>query len=396
MIGYASRPVAEIAVVHVPFFSHIGAATRLTAVLTRQGHSVTAWGPPKCRADIEASGAAFTPHRPDMPDADTFEGFVASLAEMTEHHAEELIEQLFDRDVDLLIHDSQVPWARIAGEYLGLPRIVTHPMFPLSDAHRIRTAEEQAAPRPDPAVARQRFEACWMSVGSRWGVELGAWDTMIHSSFCEGQTTIAFTTDEIVGEHPLPENWHCVGPLMDKRLERAPRAERPLVYACFGTSFNRRLHQFRAVIEALADEPVDVVISTGKGTIEPADLEPLPDNVVVHEFADGWETLLRADIHITHGGNNSVHESLIAGVPMLCLPQAYDQFPLTARVAQLGAGRIVEESSSSIRAGVRWLLEDPSATVRARELGDDLLDYDGEGRVAEVVERVLTESVLGV
>ena len=89
-----------------------------------------------------------------------------------------------------------------------------------------------------------------------------------------------------------------------------------------------------------------------------------------------------------------MHESLIAGVPMLCMPQAYDQFPLTARVEQLGAGRVIEESPLAIREGVRWLLEDAGPRSRARELGEHLLSYDGEGRVAEVVERVLADNLV--
>jgi MGT family glycosyltransferase len=385
--------VAEIAVVHVPFFSHVGAATRLTAVLTRQGHSVTAWGPAACRAEIEAAGARFELHRPHMPEADTFVGFVASLAEVIEPYAQDMIEQLFEHDVDLLIHDSQVPWARVAGDYLGLPRICTHPMFPLSDSHRVRTAEEQMAPRPDPEAARQRFQASWMSIGRRWGVELGNWETVIHSSFCDGATTFTFTTEEMLGENPIPDGWHCIGPLMDRPMPRAPAGERPLVYVCFGTSFNRRVHQFTSAIEGLADEPVDVVISTGKGMISPADLEPLPANVTVQEFAPGTEMLSRASVHITHGGNNSVHESLIAGVPMLCIPQAYDQFPLTLRVEQLGAGRVIQESPAAIRDGVRWLLEDDGPRTRARELGENILGYDSDARVAEVIERVLDDNL---
>jgi len=35
--------VAKIGVVHVPYYSHINAATRLTAVLAGQGHDVIAW-----------------------------------------------------------------------------------------------------------------------------------------------------------------------------------------------------------------------------------------------------------------------------------------------------------------------------------------------------------------
>ena len=37
--------MARIAVVHVPFYSHIEAAMRLTRVLVRQGHELVAWAP---------------------------------------------------------------------------------------------------------------------------------------------------------------------------------------------------------------------------------------------------------------------------------------------------------------------------------------------------------------
>ena len=46
-------------------------------------------------------------------------------------------------DVDLLIHDSQATWARVAGDYLGIPRIVSHPMFPIVAARRIPDEDEE-------------------------------------------------------------------------------------------------------------------------------------------------------------------------------------------------------------------------------------------------------------
>jgi UDP:flavonoid glycosyltransferase YjiC (YdhE family) len=100
-------------------------------------------------------------------------------------------------------------------------------------------------------------------------------------------------------------------------------------------------------------------------------------------------------VHITHCGNNSVHETLLAGVPMLCVPQAYDQFPLAGRVAELGAGLIAEEDPEAIRTGVRRLLADDAPRARARQLGRHLAAYDGEGRVAELVERALAAAAPG-
>jgi MGT family glycosyltransferase len=384
--------VAKIAVVHVPFFSHINAATRLTGVLVRQGHDVTAWAPEPCRRRIEAAGASFRLHEPEMPQVDGFEGWVAALASTTVDWSKVLIEELFEHDPDLIVHDSQVPWARVAGEHLGVPRIVSHPMFPIIAPHAIRSEEDWSLPVAHPEDTKRRFEDSWLSIAKRWGVELGDWNTVIHSAETS-ETTFAYTTDEILGDgYVLSAGWNLVGPLMEPPPPRAARGDRPLVYVCFGTSFNARPEQFAAVVEGLSEEPVDVLISTGAGRISTADLGPLPGNVALRDFVPARDILARADVHITHGGCNSVHECLLAGVPMLLRPQAYDQFPLAQQVELLGAGREVEEDPAAFRDGVRWLLADDAPHARAREIGKHLADFDGEGRVAAVVERVLAEN----
>jgi MGT family glycosyltransferase len=382
-------------VVNVPFFSHVAAAARVSRVLVEQGHEVISWGPERFRTTIESSGAAFRLHAPEMPlAATTHLAFITLLADMLEQQTEELIDQLFDEDLDLLIHDSQVPWARIAGDYLGLPRLITNPMYPISDTHRIASPDDPVGVSVDREEGIRRVEACWMRVGSRWGIELGSWATMVHSSYGRRETVMAFTTEEVVGAGMLDDRWRFIGPLMDD-IPPAPRnGGRPLVYACFGTSFNRRPEQFTSVIEGVADLPVDAVISMGRGPmgygrLSADDLGALPPNVVVQDYADNRELLRRASIHITHAGCNSTHESLLAGVPMLCLPQAYDQFPLAWRIAGLGAGSVLEESPESVRQGVLWLLEDDGPTRRAQQLREMLLSFDGPGNVATVVQEAL-------
>ena len=327
-----------------------------------------------------------------MPNTVGFMNFVAELAETTEQCTGPLIEQLFAEDIDLVIHDSQVPWARVAGDYLGLPRIVSHPMFPIVSPHHIPLDDEEPEDEhADTAEAEALFDARWLSIASTWGVELGELDNVIHSTGAS-DTTVAFTTEEMVGNFELGPTWHCIGPLMDQIPPAAPTDDRPLVYVCLGTSFNTRRAVFNAAIEGLADEPFDVLISTGRGQIEAADLEPLPSNVEVRDFVPAREVLTRARLHMTHGGNNSVHESLLAGVPMLLVPQAFDQFPLAQRVERLGAGLVVEENPAAIRAGARWLVKDDPVHTRTRELGQRIASYDGEGRVAAVVRQVLAGS----
>lgn len=382
--------MARIAIVHVPFYSHIQAARRLTRVLVRQGHEVIAWAPESWRGEIESDGTRFHVHEPRMPESIGFVCFVADLAETTEQLTGPLVEELFAEDVDLVVHDSQVPWARVAGDFLGLPRIVTHPMFPIvSPDHLPNDDEEPEDENEDTEEAQRLFDARWLSIAGTWGVELGELDTVIHTAGAS-DATVAFTTEEILGDWELEDGWNCIGPLMDEPPPPpVPNGERPLVYVCLGTSFNARRAVFRAAIDGLADEPVDVLISTGKGRFSTEDFEPLPANVEVRDFVPTREVLARARLHVTHGGCNSVHESLLAGVPMLLVPQAFDQFPLAQRIERLGAGLIVEETPAAVRAGARWLVEDEVVHARTRELGDHLASYDGQGRVAAVVARAL-------
>jgi len=381
--------LAKIAVVNVPFYSHTGAATRLSEVLVRQGHSVVAWAPDTWREPIEAIGASFELHHPEMPRVNGSMAFTADLAATVERATGELIEQLFPYEIDVLIHDSQVPWARVAADYLGIPRIISHPMFPIVAPHQIQSDAALRLPAPDPDRAQARFEASWMAIARRWGVELEG-NSVIHS---QAENTFAYTSEEIVGaDYVLGDGWHCVGPLMEPFPPAAPPGDRPLIYVCLGTSFNGRTEPFRAVIDALAREPVDVLLSTGKGVLSAADLEPLPANVEVQEFVPAREVLNRASVHITHCGCNSVHESLLAEVAMLCIPQGFDQFPLAGRLEVLGVGRVVWEDPAAVREGVRWLLLDDAPRERIRQLAAHLVAIDSERLIADAIDHVLNES----
>jgi MGT family glycosyltransferase len=381
--------VARIALVNVPFYSHTGAMTRLAGVLVRQGHEVIVWAHDLSREQIEACGARFESHDPELPRVKGFR-FAAGLAAATEQCAEPLIAQLHALDADLLVRDSQTPWALVAGDYLGIPRIVSHPMFPIvAPAPGSGGDRAPAEPGSDhqEEQARERFEASWLSIARRWGVEIEDLNGVFHST---AEITLTYTTEKIVGDHQLRQGWHCVGPLMAPPPPAQPRGARPLVYVCFGTSYNFRPELFRAVIGGLADQAFDVLISTGRGTVSGGALEPLPANVEVREFVSAREVLARASVHVTHGGCNSVHESLLAGVPMVCIPQAFDQSPLAQRVEQLGAGLLVNEDPVEIRDGVRLLVGSAKARSRARALSNHLAHYDGEARVAALIDSVLS------
>ena len=246
---------------------------RLAGVLVRQGHEVIVWAPERWRAQAEDLGACFEPAlardapRLRLP----LRGRVGSDDRAD---AEPLIAALFKHDVDLLIRDNQTPWALVAGQYLGIPRIVAHPMFPMFTAGYREVADGDSPPGPPDAeheAQRARFERIWLSIARRWGVELTDVGGIVHTT---SEPTLTFTTEAIVGEVELPSAWRCIGPLLPPPPAPQPRRGRPLVYTSFGTTYNRRAELFRTVISGLTREPVDVAISTGGGGVTLEHLHP--------------------------------------------------------------------------------------------------------------------------
>jgi MGT family glycosyltransferase len=353
-------------------------AIRIGAALARRGHDVFAWAPERYRARVEASGVALRVYDPfvdrTMGSAADFAFAVAEGAEAT---VEQLCDELFDTGVDLVVHDTQALWGRVAGCFLGLPRIASFPLYP---------GFEMTAPPTSPLgeEATARVQATLRSIELRWGVQLGRWQTALVT---DGDATVCTSTSLFTGKDELPPHWEFVGPLLEP-IPRADRGRRPLVYVALGTLFSYRVDAFGMIMAALAEEPVDVFVAAASAPVREV-LGKLPPNVSVHGYVESREVLARADVHVTHGGASSVHESLAAGVPMVCMPQGSDHHGWAGRIEELGAGEIVPEDPDAIRASVLRLLEDEGPALRARELSDHFAAYDGAARLDQVVTGLL-------
>lgn len=96
--------------------------------------------------------------------------------------------------------------------------------------------------------------------------------------------------------------------------------------------------------------------------------------------------LREVDVVVCHGGQNTVSEALLCGVPLVVAPIQFDQHAVAARVAALGAGRIVSftgASAEEIGAAARAALADETRAA-AQRIGDTL--RDGAARAADLLE----------
>jgi MGT family glycosyltransferase len=134
---------------------------------------------------------------------------------------------------------------------------------------------------------------------------------------------------------------------------------RPLVYVSFGTIFYRRPELLRQVLAATSGLGVQVVASVND--LGDA-LTGLGDHVVLAPYVPQREMLQRARVFVTHGGYNSVAESVRAGVPMLVIPLAIDQ-PVQAHYvarARFGLSLRPDDAATPAIASALEALLDPS------------------------------------
>ena len=76
---------------------------------------------------------------------------------------------------------------------------------------------------------------------------------------------------------------------------------------------------YRAAIDALADLPVRLLVTTGK-TADPVDLGPLPANVHAERWVPQAQVMPGAAAMVCHGGFGTVRAALAAGVPLAVRP----------------------------------------------------------------------------
>jgi UDP:flavonoid glycosyltransferase YjiC (YdhE family) len=166
--------------------------------------------------------------------------------------------------------------------------------------------------------------------------------------------------------------------------------DRPLVLASLGTVHHAEAGIFEAIIEAVAEEPIEVVVAIGRDQ-DPARFGVLPANVRLEPFVPQLAVLEEAAAFITHGGFNSAKEALSMGIPLLVIPIGGDQ-PYTAeRVEALGLGRRAgphERTADIIRARLRDVLQDPTYRTAARAFAADMAALPGLDHAVRLLERL--------
>lgn len=165
-------------------------------------------------------------------------------------------------------------------------------------------------------------------------------------------------------EEEFPEKqYKFLGPSI---YERKPvefdfaKMDKTVVYISLGTVLKGGVSFFQTCVDAFSQEDVDVIISVGKN-FDVKKLKNISSNIHIYPSVPQLQVLQMADVFVTHGGMNSVSESIVYGVPMVVIPFVSDQ-PVNARcIEKLGVGKkmdYAQVNSTNIKEKVLSVMND--------------------------------------
>ena len=204
---------------------------------------------------------------------------------------------------------------------------------------------------------------------------------------------IACTTTAVTGEQPFPDHFALVGAAMADRpgafaWELLDPARRRVLISVgtLATGLAADFYQRAAAAVAPLADTVQAII-TGAPELVP---DP-PANVLVVPSVPMLALLPRLDAVISHGGMNTVSETLAHGLPLVIAPIRHDQPVVAAQVARAGAAIRVPFSRvrpAQLREALVTILDDPSYRRAAERIRDSFAAAGGAPAAAARLERL--------
>jgi UDP:flavonoid glycosyltransferase YjiC (YdhE family) len=244
---------------------------------------------------------------------------------------------------DLIIYDFCALEGHFVGQILGIRTWCSIPglIGPLVDREYL--AESLATPVNRDALA---------AIERRYGVRVRPEQVELisNSLHLPAELNLLWSYPSVTPANFLtnrqPARYRFAGYLSGGRPGPRERSGIPLVYLSFGTEVMDSLWHaeqqtrdgIRRCVAGLArrwaSPDIDVVFSTLGRPVLPE----YPPNWQVNPKVNQQEVLSRADVFVSHGGSNSLHEAILFQVPMVVVPFFGDQMLISQRVEELGIG----------------------------------------------------------
>jgi MGT family glycosyltransferase len=362
---------------------HINPTLAVAATLVDRGHEVVYLQRESFRPQIEATGARLVPVPGEpaagapVPDADLFGQLLERVISFTEDVAAPLRALHTEFPADLVVTEQVAVWGALHASATGIPRVQLSPTY-------VFDGTQQAPP-----VAADRAETLLHRL-ARAGRDYGLPDVDARTLMQWSGPTIVFLPPGFQpGATRLERSVTFVGPSLGRpeHVGRFPLPAPGAVLVSLGTVFHAQPGFFAACVTALGAGERPVVVSHGGSA---ADLPDVPATVTLAAHVPQLAVLDRCAAFVTHGGMNSTMEAIAAGVPMVVVPQMFEQELTAQRVAELGLGVHLppaDVTPDALAAAVAAVLDDPGYRERVAALGAAARAAGGAARAADLLEK---------
>jgi len=160
-----------------------------------------------------------------------------------------------------------------------------------------------------------------------------------------------------------------------------------LVYLSLGSLGSADVDLMRRLVGVLSRTRHRYIVSKGPR----ADEFELADNMWGEARVPQTSIIPEVDLVITHGGNNTVTESLHFGKPMVVLPLFWDQYDNAERMQELGYGARLatyDFSDDELIGAIDDLLADEAFRSDLDVLGERIRDQEGTRVAADLIEEL--------
>jgi UDP:flavonoid glycosyltransferase YjiC (YdhE family) len=315
-----------------------------------------------------------------------------------------LVASIREVDAEIVVGDGLTLTPGLAAEVAGVPRATLFPaVYPANGPGLPPFSLGMVAPRTalgaavwrfgEPLLAHRLPSTRWLRGSQRElaaiRAELGLAPREEWRAPGVGGLTLVATFPQLEYPRRWPPLVEVTGPMFFDQPHpqvHPPPGDGPLIVVAPSTVKDPRGDLVRTSLEALADEPVRLVVTTS-GTTPPAG--PIPANAVVADWVDYSVVMREAALVICHGNHGTVARALAEGIPVVVTPAMPDDAEHGARVAWAGAGLMIPQpllGASTLRSVVRRVLTDDGFATRARAIARWSTERDGAVRGADLVE----------
>lgn len=367
---------------------HVNPTLAVAATLVDRGHEVVYLQREAFRPQIEATGARLVTAADERPalrstaGSDMFAQLLERVVTFAEDAAAPLRALHAEFPADLVVTEQVAVWGALHAAARDIPRVQLSATYVFG---RTRQPPPMAAERAQSLFSRLA------GVGSHYDMS----DVDPAALMQWSGTTIAFLPAPFQPDAAeLGPSVHFVGPSVGRPEHvGAFRLPEPgAVYVSMGTVFHEQPEFFAACVTALGSGDRPLVVSHGGSA--PA-LPAVPDTVTLAAHVPQLALLDRCAAFVTHGGMNSTMEAVAAGVPMVVVPQMYEQELTAQRVAELGLGVHLppaEVTPDALAAAVATVLDDPRYRERVAALGAEARAAGGATAAADLLEKAVSEA----